>query len=76
MTINATEDQDEPLGEAPELTMPRVASLVDRQAQALNEIRDAHRRYSEALERREHGGVAANRLAYEVGQILERQALA
>lgn len=36
--MNATDD-GEPVGEAPELTMPRVVSLVDRQAQALTEIR-------------------------------------
>lgn len=37
--VNATEDGDEPIGEAPELTMPRVASALDRQTAALNEIR-------------------------------------
>jgi len=73
--VNATDDGDEPVGEFSELTMPRVASVLDRTAQALNEIRGAHRRYNEALDRREHGGVAANRLAYEVGQILERNQL-
>lgn len=35
--MNATDDGDEPVGEAPEMTMPRVASLVDRQAQALRQ---------------------------------------
>ncbi|PQM51804.1 hypothetical protein C5U48_12825 [Mycolicibacter virginiensis] len=38
--MNATDDGDEPMGESPEVTMPRVASLVDRQAQAFKEIRN------------------------------------
>lgn len=37
--MNATDDGYEPIGEAPELTMPRVASLVDRQTAAFKEIR-------------------------------------
>lgn len=37
--VNATDDGDEPMGEAPEVTIARVAALVDRQAQALGEIR-------------------------------------
>ena len=37
--MNTTDDGDEPVGEAPELTIPRVVSLLDRQTQALNEIR-------------------------------------
>lgn len=37
--MNATDDGDEPMGESPEVTMPRVARLADRKSQALNEIR-------------------------------------
>lgn len=37
--MNACESGDEPLGEAPELAVSRSLSLVDRQAQALREIR-------------------------------------
>ena len=37
--MNATEEGDEPVGEFSELTIPRVVSLLDRQTQALNEIR-------------------------------------
>lgn len=74
--MNASEDQTEPMGESPELTIPRVVPLMDRQTQALNEIREARRRYNEALELRFHAGVAAAHLANEVGLILEQNGLA
>ncbi|MEB3021282.1 hypothetical protein [[Mycobacterium] crassicus] len=37
--MNASADGDEPLGEHVDVTMPRTVSLIDRQTQALNEIR-------------------------------------
>ena len=47
--ITASADGDEPLGEAPEVTMPAAARLIDRQAQALNEIRAMHREAAMSL---------------------------
>lgn len=38
--MNTTEEGDEPMGEFSELSIPRVVSLLDRQTQALNEIRE------------------------------------
>lgn len=49
--MNTSDAGDEPLGEAPELTMPRAVSQLDRQARALTEIRSLHyyRASAEAL---------------------------
>lgn len=38
--MNTTDDGDEPMGEFSELSIPRVVSLLDRQTQALAEIRN------------------------------------
>ncbi|MDD7813663.1 hypothetical protein PP713_13925 [Mycobacterium sp. CSUR Q5927] len=40
--INATDEGDEPVGEYVEVTMPRVAGLIERQGKALNDIRALH----------------------------------
>lgn len=41
--MNMTDDGEALVGEAPELTMPRVVvSFVERQTQALSEIRELH----------------------------------
>lgn len=40
--VDATDDGDEPLGEAPEVTIAQATTLIDRQAQALNAIRELH----------------------------------
>lgn len=40
--MNASADGDEPLGEHVDVTMPRATGLIDRQAQALTEIRAMH----------------------------------
>ncbi len=40
--MNASADGDEPLGEHLDVTMPQTVSLIDRQTQALNEIRAMH----------------------------------
>ena len=37
--MNTTADGTEPLGEAPDVTMLQIVSLIDRQTQALKEIR-------------------------------------
>lgn len=36
--MNATDDQSEPLGEAPELTMPQVVDAITRQARIVAEV--------------------------------------
>lgn len=38
--MNACDDGDEPMGEHPELTMPRTVGLIDRQTAALAAIRE------------------------------------
>lgn len=42
--MNVSDDQDCPLGEAPEV--PRRTHLIERQAQALREIRDRATRHA------------------------------
>lgn len=42
--MNATDDGLEPIGEAPEVTMPQVVDAITRQVQVLGEIRALHRR--------------------------------
>lgn len=69
--MNASEDQTEPMGEFSELTIPRVVSLLDRQTQALAEIRET----VEHLlgEPRQHQGV--RQAAQTFAAILERHGL-
>ncbi|WP_131810456.1 hypothetical protein [Mycolicibacter heraklionensis] len=69
--MNTTDDGDEPVGEFSELSIPRVVSLLDRQTQALNEIRET----VEHLlgEPRQHQGV--RQAAQTFAAILERNGL-
>lgn len=77
--MDHTEDYDEPLGEYSDLTIPRVARLVDRQATALAEIR-GHLDWIDALKFGEHtldNGIISGRqqTASTIRNILERNQL-
>lgn len=63
--MNSTDDETEPLGESPEVSVVdkiiNGANRIATQAVAIERIRVARDEYEAALARREHGLVAAHR---------------
>lgn len=75
--MDTTDDGFEPVGEAPELTMPRVTRLVDQQARIIAEVTALHEHMYDgpAVDAWEYCGHCATTWPCETMRIFERVAL-